>query len=311
MQKNNYQLDISSLFQAAGLEKTGTVTINEHTHDYNPQYPKNHWLYATLLGFKKYQNKYGKINSYASIGAGSAIDAIGAHEIMGAKEIAVSDIHPKIPEVAKMNVKNNISTETNVTAYLGDLCQPLISQEKKFDLIYANIPNIPSDQPRLYSKDSASYYLKKENSICPTIFNDYLLTLQFLFLQETKKIINQEGAVIDAIGGRLPYEILQSLFTSNGYKFEELVSVFKIQTEPDYILKGYAEAEENNQVEFDFYNYEEAQNIWLKIEKLNLKGPELKEILKPFRVNAKTAYKNYLINKKRFGHVVHILCGRI
>jgi len=311
MKRNTYQLDLTSLFDATGIDKTGTVTITEQTHDYDPLYPKNHWLYPALLGFKKYQQKYGRVSSYASIGAGSAIDAIGANTIFSLSRIAVVDIHPKIVPVAEMNVENNVGSETKILAYNGDLCQPLIIHQLKFDIIYANIPNIPSDQPRFNDCDSASYYLKRNDVNCPKIFDDYLLTLQYIFLNEAKKATENNGAVIDAIGGRLPYEILQSLFTSNGYKFEELVSVFKIQTEPNYVLKGYAEAEENNHVEFDFYNYEEAQNLWLKIEKLNLKGPELKEVLKPFRVNAKTSYTNYLINRKRAGHVVHILCGRI
>lgn len=311
MDKNTYQLNLANLFKAVGIDKTGTVTITEHTHDFDPDFPKDHWVYASLLGFKQYYKKYGNISSFASVGVGPGVETIGACEILKPTNVTLTDIHPKIPEVARANVCNNVSNDVDVNAFQGDLCQPLIQNNLKFDLIYANIPNIPSDELRLNKKDSASFYKKRDDVNCPKIFDDYLLTLQYQFLKEARHALEERSAVIDAIGGRLPYEILQSLFTSNGYRFEELVSVFKIQTEPEYVLKGYAEAEENNQIEFDFYNYEEAQNFWLKIEKLNLKGPELKEVLKPFRVNAKTAYKNYLINKKRAGHVVHILCGRV
>lgn len=311
MNEINYQLDLSSLFVAARVPNGGVVTITEHTHDYDPAFPKNHWLYPALLGFKKYEQKYGKVKSYASIGAGSAIDAIGAHRIFKSNEIALVDIHPQITPIAKMNVENNVDKQTTVVAYTGDLCQPLNAQQSKFDLVYANIPNIPSDQPRFAARDSASYYTKRDPKGCPKLFDDYLLTLQYLFLKEAKQVIKSGGAVVDAIGGRLPYEILEKLFIVNGYKFEELASVFKIQTEPGYILKGYAEAEERGSVEFDFYYYEEAQARWLELEDLDLSGPELKKQLAPYKVNARTAYGGYLNGKRNFGHVVHILCGKI
>ena len=81
--------------------------------------------------------------------------------------------------------------------------------------------------------------------------------------------------MIDAIGGRIPYKVLKELFAATGYKFSELASVYKLQTEPYFELKGYAEAEKKYGVEFDFYRYTEAQKHWLKIEKKRLPGPKM------------------------------------
>jgi len=72
-----------------------------------------------------------------------------------------------------------------------------------------------------------------------------------------------------------------------------------------------AEAEKKYGVEFDFYKYDEAQKHWLTIEKQRLPGSKLKKELQKYRVNATTAYSEYLKNGSQFGRVSHILCGRI
>ncbi|MEK7623652.1 MAG: hypothetical protein AAB408_03210 [Patescibacteria group bacterium] len=308
--KTDNGLDISTLFNTVGINKVGHVHINEHTYDFDEHAPKNHWLYAAFLGFQEYQKRYGNVSSFASIGTGAGIDAIGAYEIFHPQKIFLTDIHPQIPPIAQKNVEANVPEHVPVRSFKGDLCLPLIENKITVDLVYANIPNIPSDQPKFEAKDSASFY-QKRNENCPEIFEKYLLTLQYLFLAEAKQVVNKGGAVIDAIGGRVPYKILEGLFVSNGYAFEELVGIFKIQTEPNYILKSYAEVEQKYNVEFDFYKYEDAQKYWLKIEDKKLGGPELKSELQKYRINATHAYNEYIKNNQPFGHVVHILCGKV
>jgi methylase of polypeptide subunit release factors len=306
----DYTLDLASLFQAVGIKSNAKALITEHTHDFDPKFPKNHWLYAAFLGFQEYGKRHGKIGSFATIGTGPGIDAIGACEILKPRKIFLTDVHPNIPAIAKKNVLQNIDSSVEVKAYQGDLCQPLIQNNVRVDLVYANIPNIPSDQPRFDAKDSASFYTKRSVRV-PDVFEKHLLSLQFLFLQEAKQILNAGGAVIDAIGGRVPYDILEKLFVSHGYVFEELVSVFKIQTEPEYVLKGYAEAEERYGVEFDFYSYGSANAHWLTLAQKQLPGPALKQELAKFRVNATSAYNDFTKSGNDFGHIVHLLCGRI
>lgn len=311
MTKTNYKLDLSPLFKAVGIEKSGQITITEHLYEFYPDRPKDYWLYVAFLGFQKYAKEHNKISSFASIGTGAGIDAIGAYEIFKPKQIIVTDIHPEIPAIAEKNIKDNIPSDVDVIALEGDLCRPLIEKNLKVDLVYANLPNLPADQPPLDDNTSVSYYLKRDPQDCPEKFQKYMLTMQYLFLKEAKQIVNQGGAVIDAIGGRVPYEILEDLFKETGYKFSELAGVYKVATEPHFELKGYAEAEKKYGVEFDFYNYTEAQEHWIKIENQNLRGPELKKELQKYRVSATEAYAGYLKDNSVYGRVSYILCGKV
>lgn len=309
--KTNYTLNISPLFNAVGIHKSGEISITEAAYEFYPDHPKDYWLYVAFLGFQKYAKKHGKISSFASIGTGAGIDAIGAYEIFKPKKIIVTDIHPRLPALAKRNITKNIPSNVEMISLKGDLCQPLIERKLKVDLIYANLPNLPAEERPLKNKTNVSYYLKRDPQECPEKFQKYMLTMQYLFLKEAKCVINKGGAVIDAIGGRVPYEVLKELFREAGYTFSELASVYKIATEPYFELKGYAEAEKKYGVEFDFYHYAKAQERWLKIEKKKLSGQKLKEELKKYRVCATEAYAGYLKNNNVYGRVSHILCGRI
>src|SRR3989338_7553429 len=199
MIKTNYKLNISPLFKAVGIKKSGEINITEHTYAFDPKHPKNYWLHVAFLVFQKYAKKHKKVTSFATIGTGAGIDAIGAYEIFKPKKIIVTDIHPQIPALAKKNVQNNVPSNVEVLSLQGDLCQPLIKRKMKVDLVYANIPNLPSDQPPLKKQANISYYQKRSVRSVPQKFQKYNMTLQYLFLKEAKQIINKSGAVIDAI----------------------------------------------------------------------------------------------------------------
>lgn len=307
----NNKLDFTTLFRSTGLHTTGSVTVNEYTHIFDPHLPKRDWLYPALLGFKEYKKRFDSTDSFATIGCGTAIDAIGACEIFNPHHIFLTDIHPEIPTLAKNNVRQFVNKNTTVIALQGDLCKPLLDRSIKVDVAYANIPNIPSEQPVFGNISSSSFYQQRDDKNCPKVFRDNLLTLQYFFLKEAKQILNKGGAVIDAVSGKAPYGILQELFTANGYQFSELISIFNIQTEPEEELGGYSRAEREFGVTFDFYYYDEAERRWLEIEGASLMGPELKEELKAYRVTATQAYEEYKKSKKNFGRIMHILCGKL
>ena len=105
---------------------------------------------------------------------------------------------------------------------------------------------------------------------------------------------------------RLPFDILEKLFTANDYSVSELVSLYKIQSEPEDTLLGYAQDEKNG-IEFDFYDHEKAWPFWLKeLESKRWTTPELKEALKPFRISAKQAFDAFEKEGKQAGHICSI-----
>ncbi len=122
--------------------------------------------------------------------------------------------------------------------------------------------------------------------------------------------MNPEGVVVDAIGARVPYEILEQLFTANDYKVNELISLYKIQSEPEDTLLGYSRGEKNLGIEFDFYDHEKAWPFWQEnFEDKKLTTPQIKEVLKPFRISATQALNAFEERGKQAGHICSILEG--
>lgn len=315
------KLDVSRLFKMAGMNKQVVVKLDAHTNDndlVSPSQIRKGWLYGAFLAFREYSKRHGTVDTFAIIGTGAGIDAIGAYEILQPGRIIATDIHPMVIPIAEQNITSNILNPERVRVLEGDLCKPLmelgIRADLSYDLIYANIPNIPNTPSQgtiLEERRTASYFDPRDTSSCPATFQEYLLTLQYLFLKEAKDALKNNGAVIDAMGGRVPYDILLRLFTENGYDVEELVSIFKYQTEIEDVIPGYAKAERDG-IQFDFYRYSEAQKIWRILEGARLCGPELKEALSKYRVSATDAWQLYTSGACRaFGIVAHYMCGRI
>lgn len=305
-----WNLEIATLLGPVGITKTGLITLNENTYDFDPEHPEDSWLYASLLGFKKLKQEGFTAESFATIGTGSGLDSIAIHELFHPKTIYQTDIHPNVVALADQNAKSLIGDAAHVETLLGDLCQPLIERNITVDLLYANLPNVPSDESVWDKKVSASRFTARESSGCPELLQRWLLTLQYLFLQQARQVLNPSGVVVDAIGARVPYELLEQVFTENGYKVEELVSVYKIQSEPEDALPGYVTAEAAHNIEFDFYNHEQAEPYWKKeLATKGLTTPELKEALKPFRINARQAMSLLEKTGKQSGHICSILKG--
>ncbi|HEY4515677.1 MAG TPA: hypothetical protein VJH67_00600 [Candidatus Paceibacterota bacterium] len=301
-----WTLEVGDLFSTVGIDKMGLVEMNSNTYDFDPKKPKDSWLYPVFLGFQELKKEGFKAETFATIGTGSGIDSIGVYELFHPKKIYQVDIHPNIPELAQKNAKSLIGDSTEVETYLGDLCQPLIDRGIKVDLVYANIPNVPSDGLVFDKKVAASQFLARDVEDCPEILQKWSLTLQYLFLKQAKQVLNPGGVIVNAVGARVPYEVLEQLYFANKYEVKELVSIYKIQSEPEDTLAGYSRDEKNG-VEFDFYDHEKTWAFWQdKLENQKWSTPKLKEVLKPFRITATQALEAFEKEGKQAGHVCSI-----
>lgn len=299
-------VQVDSLFDSVGLQYHGVVYLNENTYDFDPLDPKNHWLYGAFLAFLRLRNEGFNPHVFATIGTSSGTDSIGAYEIFHPAKIFQTDIHTNVIAVAESNVSSVIGSDTSVETLLGDLCTPLIERGIKVDLLYANIPNIPSLHPVLEGKKSSSRFNPSEDS-SPEKYSQWLLALQYRFLTQAKKVLNPSGVIAIAIGDRVPSQILEELFADTGYVSSELVNIYKKQTEPEEVLVGYAEQESQTDVEFDFYDHEKAVAIWQnECEGKDLSIEKIKTILLPFRISATEALRNWREQGRSAGHVYSI-----
>ena len=304
---NNTPVKIDTLFQAVGIHAAGFVLLNDNTYDFDPNNPENNWLYGAFLGFKKLMKEGLNPKTFCTIGTSSGVDSIGADKVFQLAEIFQTDIHPNVIDVAHKNTSGFVGKSTKVKTLLGNLCEPLIERGISVDLLYANIPNIPSEKPVLNKKTSSSRFQVQASPESIKIFDKWFLSLQHQFLKQAKSVLNMNGVVLVAIGDRVPCFVMQELFEKNGYKSSELVNIYKVQTEPEEVITGYAEQEILENIEFDFYDHEKASMVWQKeCMGKNLSVEEIKKILQPFHLSAFEALRQFRERGRSVGHIYSI-----
>ena len=85
----------------------------------------------------------GKDVKVVDVGTGSAAIAIALAKEEPHMDVCATDISDKALVTAALNVKTN---EANVEFYQGDMLQPLIDRNMKFDILVSNPPYIPDDE---------------------------------------------------------------------------------------------------------------------------------------------------------------------
>lgn len=314
--------DVSELFRKSGIDKQVVITTNKHMYPVKDDVEAN-WLFYTFFGFKELQKRLtheGKTPRRAAIiGTGNGIDALGACLILdGIEELLITDIDPRVMGFSAENIEKNIPNYRSmprILSFVGDLCKPISEKALKADLVYGNLPNLPSNSEDIAEGHNLSSLYKRGNGdlVLPNYIRDYLLEMQIWFLDSAKAILNPGGSVLPMIGGRVPYEFFPKMFEVAGLKLEELCSGFKRQTEPDVVIPEYANAEMGG-VEFSFYPYNEAKGHLEKSGIANptseIDGRELSAALSGYRINAREALSLY---RKGIdvGHTVHFFRGTL
>ncbi len=306
---NSNEVDVSHLFSETRINRKIKVFQNEHTYDIQPTV-KNNWISIAFRGFEKLAKSKEKIKTFASIGTSLGIDGIGANEIFKPKEIILTDLHENVLPLVKINFLNNLG-ENKPEKFLvlkGNLCEPLKRKKIKADLIYANLPNIPfkGNKEKIFEGIKTSSFFVSQKNV-PKKFEKFLLAHQYLFLQDAKNSLANNGTILLNIGARMPFSVFEELFKETGYRIDEITTAFKMQTEAEEMLKGYAEAEKEYRVKFDFYPYEKTL---IFISENSVEEKKLKNSVKKFRISASEAYKLHKKGKK-IGHIAHLFHAKL
>lgn len=308
--------DVSSLFSVVGLPQRVVIQATEHTYEVDARNPKNNWLYPAFRGFQilnmRLRQEGRRVETFASIGTGQGVDAIGAYSIFRPRHIILTDIHPAVISVAQENVLKNVPKAVRLLAYAGNLCEPLRDHGVRPDLIYANLPNIPFDgSGSPYSGQlTSTFFCQKWIPKCSPRIDHYLLGLQRAMIHEASKSLARGGSLVLNLGGRVPIPLVQKIFADAGLNYQELFTMFKVQSQSEWVLGGYARAEKRFSVAFDFYRFDTAQRL-LKKSMRDEQGPclQLKMILKPTHVTAAEAMKRFVYQHERIGHLVQVIRG--
>lgn len=322
--QNNVQ-DVTALFAKCGIE-TGAIQILEHPGMYpHKEEIECNWSYYTIAAFKKLQklalDNGTAIHSIAIIGIGSGVEGIAAARIFSdtLETLTVSDIVEDITRGAERNIAPYLTnTALTVHCITGSLCEPFEQHDYRADLVFANIPNLPSDSDEIADSgaERGTFFSPSAlgNIQVPLQFTRWALGCQYAYLQSAKQIISNNNAqVITELGGRVPSSILKELFTACGYFVSEIVVGFKEQSEPLIDFIGYHAFEKQYGVSFDFYLVTEARRI---LSELAFSNPtdewtadEIKQQLLTCRVSAGEAIDLFHKNIK-VGHIVQVLAGK-
>lgn len=315
------KVNVAPMLEAACGVKTCPIYVRELERESYPIKTDDMWKNWFMFAFKAFKKMQGtKIRSFATLGTGPGIDAIGASVIFeNLAQLVITDIDMKIINLAKENVLLNLGGKNiELVELCGSLCTPLEENGIKVDLIYENLPNIPEATQIINNRMAASFFnptsvqmaTAQEVEALTEIAEKYLLMTHFAVWNSAKDCLDRNGSVISSIGGRVPYSIFIKLVEGSGYLFSELAAGFKVQTEPEEVIGGYARLEQKNGVNFEFYKYAEAIELLhgagVTYPFAHENGAELKDIIEKAKVNANEA-KNLSRNNILIGHTVHMI----
>ncbi len=264
------------------------------------------WVWHAFRGMARLKKTLGAEGrpprSFAAVGTGTGVDAIGAGLIFPSLQtIAVTDIEPGVLAQGLENVRSNVPADTSVSGFVGDLCYPLYPLHQRFDLIYANLPNLPVSAKRHGAIDHNTCYTKRDVELDAKL-DAYLLGFQYMFLRSAVPVLSGRGSALLMIGGRFPYEVFKRLADLSGYVFEELLCCLRLETDLATTIDAYAAHE--GEVEFDYYLYDKSRRA---LEgKPELPGQDLKELLAPYRLSAAEA-RTAGLSGRRIGHTLHMI----
>ena len=284
--------DITRILREAGVDAPGTL-VRETPDTYLLQLiTYNNWFTWALGIFKR--RKDARI--FTTIGTGGGSDAIGAFYAMKDLDtLVITDIVQRTLAVSEENVRRNVPG-VDLRVRLGSICEPL---EEATDIMYVNLPNMPG-LANDASFHSASF--RTGNNLA----KQYLLETFLATLLQAPPYLNSGGVLVQAIGGRMPFEVIERMIIDTGYEPVEIVSGLKSQTQPELVIPGYAGLEKNG-TDFVFYRMDKAKEL-IHPGPSYLEPKELREVLQPAKVNAREAY-GLFGQGCEIGHEIHMVAS--
>jgi hypothetical protein len=271
------------------------------------------WVaYVAALAFKVYRQKRGgaEIESFCSIGTGSGLDVLSAIEILGPTRVGLTDVHEDVVAAAAANVARNQLAARPVTIQsgFGDLLTPLLAYNARYDVIYENLPNIPSqDAEAVAEEKNSSDYVPPRAEELPQLVKQQMLDLHYLALLQAKAFLKPGGAVLACLGARVPLDVFLSLGKLAGYTPSILTYGWKVQGDPE-LIRDYGHNQASGFGPFHFYRSDVLQETFAKVDPADAgqNALQIERSLQPRRMDPVTAYAAYE-NGERIAHTVAVL----
>lgn len=243
--------------------KPAVITLNEHTYLPDGELTEGWFPNIARAFLALVSSRRQPVESYGSIGIGPGLDAILAAEILGARKMVLADIHEDVATLARQNVVRNCASvkEEDVFALGSDVCEALLAQGLQVEILYENLPNLPTVELDISDGVMSASFFQQRAELGPSsVYSRFRLSMHRRFLEQARSCITQAGAVICSIGGRVPFDLVRSMFTECGFKPQVLNFEMVRQFEADGVLPGYAQVEESEGIQFRYYPFAEARH---------------------------------------------------
>ncbi|RAH70058.1 uncharacterized protein BO66DRAFT_323337 [Aspergillus aculeatinus CBS 121060] len=245
------------------------ISLSDLSYQPKVERPTADWaVMAAFQAFRSFQLAgYSPVRRFATIGTGSGTDAVGALEVFFPEltSITMTDLSPEVVATAKLNLISAVhdarktiqAVALEATALTGYCLEPLKGQQV-FDLIYENLPNIPLPEGATLLEDqtSSTYFSGADLPYqIPPFVASALLDLHYTSLVQARafSLLSASGVILSSIGGRVPIATILALADTAGFAGRILSMSWKVQSEPDSVIGGYAAQQQQGLGPFYFY----------------------------------------------------------
>lgn len=290
------------------------LSIRLTGHCYRPRIEdlESDWVaHATAPAFKTYrrQRNGAAVDSFCSIGTGAGFDVLTAVEILGATRVGLTDVHEDVVALAADNIARNSEHPLTIESGYGDLLAPLLPYRTRYAVIYENLPNVPlQSAEEVAAERNSSTYVPPRSEALPPLVKQQMLDLHYLALLQARDFLLPGGAVLSCLGARVPLDVLLSLGELAGFAPSFLTYSWKIQGDPEVVIRDHAVSQKNGFGPFYFYRAEVLQKTFAQVDlaESGKKALEIELALVPHRLDAASAYAAFN-NGERIGHTVAFL----
>jgi methylase of polypeptide subunit release factors len=292
------------------------LSIALSSHSYLPRVddlPSDWVAHVAAPAFKLYRRQQGgvPVDSFCSIGTGSGLDVLSASELLGARRVGLTDVHEDVVATAADNIARNHQPGQPlvIEAGYGDLLAPLRRFNNRYALIYENLPNVPlPNSADLATERKSSTHVPPRTEELPELVRNQMLDLHYLALWQAKDFLLPGGAVLSTLGARVPLEVFLALGKLAGYSSSFLTYTWKVQADPNEVIRDHAQKEKEGFGPFHFYRADVLEKTFASVDlgTSGAKALEIERSLQSARLDATSAYE-LLLRGERIGHTVAVL----
>lgn len=313
--------DVTPLFSAllpfGALRQQLLVQVNDNSYRPKSDDVVYDWVNRVAIpAFRAYAEQLAgrdqAVRNFCTLGTGTGCDALAAIEVLRPSHLVMTDLHAAVVDMAFKNVTRNLLPHTSVEVCpeVGTLCVPLAKKKYTFDLIYENLPNLPMEEEEdvLAGQNSSSYYVTSEYTEIPDAVRENRLVLHYTALLQARDLLSSKGEVLCSIGARCPIANILGMVEAAGYQASPLIYTWKMQSEPEDIIGGYAAAQAETGQRFVFYPREALEETFGQRSPAQAAAEyeALEAQLKPFEIDAPKALE-LLGQGKALAHTVVVI----